>query len=272
MSEGSLYFESRDSVHKTLQNLSARLRDLEIPYAVVGGLALFRHGFRRFTEDVDLLVTLESLKLIHDRLVGLGYVPPFAKSKNLRDTETGVKIEFLITGQYPGDGKPQAIAFPDPEVVSTELEGIRYLNLPTLVELKLASGMSGADRMKDLVDVQELIRVLALPREFGHQLHESVRGKFAELWVVIHGKPKRFVMTWPRKSLTADAKSIDDMILALGFAAEALRAMKADGVMLDALSGTNDGYLQFFTTDPAVARKYDMEDESQSWNKETPPA
>jgi hypothetical protein len=29
----------------------------QICYAVVGGMALFRHGLRRFTEDVDLLVT-----------------------------------------------------------------------------------------------------------------------------------------------------------------------------------------------------------------------
>lgn len=33
-------------------------------------------------------------------------VPPFAGSMRLRDTATGVKVEFLTTGDYPGDGKP----------------------------------------------------------------------------------------------------------------------------------------------------------------------
>jgi hypothetical protein len=43
------------------------LKDLGIPYAVVGGKALFQHGLRRFTEDVDLLVTKNDLKIIHDK-------------------------------------------------------------------------------------------------------------------------------------------------------------------------------------------------------------
>ncbi len=35
------------------------------------------------------------------------------------------------------------------------IEGVKILNLPKLVELKLASGMSGAARLKDLADVQD---------------------------------------------------------------------------------------------------------------------
>lgn len=268
LNEGSSYFDGQGGVQQTLQKIAARLRELEIPYAVVGGLAMFRHGFRRFTEDVDLLVTPEGLRTIHDRLEGRGYLPPFEKSKNLRDTETGVRIEFLISGQYPGDGKPKPVAFPDPVSSSIELEGIHYLNLSTLVELKLASGMTATDRMKDLVDVQELIRVLGLKRDFGQQLQPFVRAKFEELWEAIFGKPKRYLMTWRNKWLTATAKSIDDMIAALEETAEQLRAMKADGVTLDPDGGTGDDYAQLLTTDPAVARKYDMEDESELWDSE----
>src|SRR6185437_12999138 len=113
-----------------------------IPYAVAGAMAFFGHGFRRFTEDVDILVTREGLRTIHDRLEGLGYVPPFTGSKNLRDTERGVRIEFLVAGEYPGDGKPKPVAFPDPAGAGVEIDGIRYLRLPTLVELKIASGMT----------------------------------------------------------------------------------------------------------------------------------
>ena len=100
------------------------------------------HGFRRFTEDVDILVTREALKAIHERLEGLGYVPPFAGSKNLRDTDSGVRIEFLVSGEFPGDGKPKPVAFPDPADVGVEIDGVRFLSLPSLVELKLASGMT----------------------------------------------------------------------------------------------------------------------------------
>ena len=46
----------------------------------------------------NLPVTPDQLQEIHRRLDGLGYLPPFAGSKNLRDTEYGVRIEFLVTG------------------------------------------------------------------------------------------------------------------------------------------------------------------------------
>ena len=179
--EGSMYFEKESKVHNTLQRITKRLGDLGVPYALVGGMAMFLHGYRRFTDDVDILVTKDSLKLIHEKLDGLGYVPPFAGSKNLRDTENGVKIEFLITGGYPGDGLPKPVAFPDPTTVSTVIDSIKVLNLPTLVQLKLASG-SAPGRRKDLGDVQELIRILALTEEFADQLDPSVRALYLELW------------------------------------------------------------------------------------------
>ena len=71
------------------------LHQLGIPYAVVGGMALFAHGVRRFTEDVDILLTPEGLAETHRQLDGLGYTPPFKGSKQLRDAETG---ETIISG------------------------------------------------------------------------------------------------------------------------------------------------------------------------------
>ena len=144
MDEGDRHFQRESRSSETLRRIARRLDDLGIAYAVAGGMALFAHGFRRLTEDVDILVTREGLKTIHERLEGLGYVPPFTGSKNLRDTESGVRIEFLIAGEFPGDGKPKPVAFPDPARVGVEIDGIRFLSLPTLVELKLASGMTNA--------------------------------------------------------------------------------------------------------------------------------
>lgn len=150
LSEGSKYFEEKSIVQDALRKITRRLEELGIPYAVVSGLALFQHGYRRFTEDVDLLVTPAGLKAIHQQLAGLGYLPPFTQSKYLRDTELGVKIQFLTTGGFPGDGKPKPVAFPDPSEVGEEHDGIRYLKLDALVELKLASGISDPNRLRDL--------------------------------------------------------------------------------------------------------------------------
>ena len=152
-------------------------------------MALFHHGLRRFTEDVDILVTKAGLKEIHDELEDRGYLPPFTNSKHLRDTSLGVKIEFLTTGDFPGDGKPKPIAFADPADVSTESDGIRYVDLPTLVEMKLASGMTNPGRLKDLADVMELIKVLSLPSTFSEGLNPYVKGRFDELWANAQPQP-----------------------------------------------------------------------------------
>ncbi len=200
LNEGSRFFEDRSAVQDTLRKIAKRLGDLGIPYAVVGGMALYKHGFRRFTEDVDLLVTPEGLKEIHERLEGLGYVPPFTGSKQLRDAETGVRIEFLVTGAYPGDGKPKPVAFPDPADVGVELDGINYLSLPSLIELKIASGMTGGlHRLKDFADVIELIKVLNLPADFADKLNPYVRDRpprrerFAEFRAELGAGPRTLI-------------------------------------------------------------------------------
>jgi hypothetical protein len=180
--EGSMHFEEKSAVYQSLRAIAARLDELQVPYAIAGGLALFAHGFRRFTEDVDVLVTREALLTIHEQLEGRGYVSLFAGSRGLRDTQYGVRIEFLVTGDYPGDGKPKPVAFPDPATVRFAHGGIQYVDLPALVELKLASGMTSAGRLRDLADVQELIRHLSLPASFADQLNPFVRDKFHELW------------------------------------------------------------------------------------------
>lgn len=186
LKEGSMHFEKASAVQKSLLKITRQLKELGVPYAIVGGMAMFFHGFRRFTEDVDILVTREGLQEIHRTLEGRGYLPPFEGSKHLRDTDTGVKIEFLTTGDYPGDGKPKPIAFPEPREVSVEIEGMCFLQLPRLIELKLASGMTNPQRAKDLVDVQSLIETLDLPEELAEQLHPFVQEKFKEIWKIVH--------------------------------------------------------------------------------------
>ena len=182
MSEGDRYFHQSNSVFAAMRKVTGRLEALNIPYSVAGGMALFHHGLRRFTEDVDLLVRRDSIQKIHEQLAGLGYVPVHRLSKNLRDAELGVRIEFLIAGDFPGDGKPKPVAFPDPQDSTVQAEGIHFVNLEKLIEMKLASGMSNPGRLKDLVDVIELAKVTKLPRDFGKRLDPYVQAKFDELW------------------------------------------------------------------------------------------
>ena len=264
LSEGSRHFEQKSAVHTALHNITRRLDELGIPFAVVGGMALFSHGLRRFTEDVDILVTRSGRKTIHEKLEGRGYVPLFTGSKNLRDTETGVRIEFLIQGDYPGDGKPSPVAFPDPASVSERRDGINFLSLPTLVELKLASGMTGAERMKDLADVQELIKLLDLPADFDEKLNPYVRSKYAELWAAVRRTRKRYMLIWRNEFPAPDDASN-------GQAADTLEAMRADGVVLEPVGDTADDYVRLVTTDPEIAEKYGMHAEDEFWMNDEEP-
>jgi len=45
--------------------------------------------------------------------------------------------------------------------------------------------MTNPGRLKDLADVQELIRVLKLPADFSDQLNPFVRGRYSELWEAV---------------------------------------------------------------------------------------
>lgn len=262
MSEGSRHFEEHSAVFQTLHKIAERLESLGISYAIVGGMALFRHGFRRFTEDVDILVSRSDLKRIHEELAGRGYLPPFAHSKSLRDTESGVRIEFLTTGDFPGDGKPKPVAFPDPADVNFEAEGIRYITLPKLVELKLASGMTSLGRLKDLADVLELIKVLRLPADFAQQLDPYVRDKFVELW---REASRRYVLVRRVQSAERGFESLEEAIARLRAEDPVLDEMLAAGVSHE-ISGSGDEVsLRFVTTDADTATRFGMVEESEYW-------
>jgi hypothetical protein len=129
-----------------------------------------------------LIVSSNGLEKLHDELVGLGYAPAFAGArKRLRSTTEGIPIEFIAAGGYPGDGKPKPVSFPEPSENAAEIDGIRFPTLEKLIELKLASGMTAPDRLKDLADVQELIKIRGLSSEFANKLNPYVREEFLRL-------------------------------------------------------------------------------------------
>lgn len=177
------FFMRTDKVWQTMDRINKRLREEDIPYALLGGMSLALHGYVRVTADVDVLTTRNGLEKIHERLLGRGYVQSFPGArKRLRDTTTGVSIDFVTTGEYPGDGKPTPVQFPDPSD-SIERLGYNVLSLPRIVESKIITGTTVESRqLRDLADVQGVITELHLPRTFAEQLHPSVRDEFDRLW------------------------------------------------------------------------------------------
>ncbi|HEU4869541.1 MAG TPA: hypothetical protein VFT08_01660 [Pyrinomonadaceae bacterium] len=180
--EGLRYFMGEGTINKTLARLASDLEQRGIDYMVIGAIALLAHGYPRFTEDIDLVMTSEGLQKFHDELVGLGYTPAFSGAKKrLRSTIDSVPIEVMTTGEFPGDGKPKPVSMPRPAEASIEIDGIKFVTLEKLIELKLASGISAPDRLKDLADVQELIKIKRLDADFALKLDPYVREKYLEL-------------------------------------------------------------------------------------------
>ena len=180
--EGRLYFMGKGILNSALARLASDLKEHDIDYVVIGAVALLAHGYPRFTEDIDLVLTSEGLEKFHSELVGLGYAPSFPGApKRIRSTTDNVPIEVMLSGEYPGDGKPKPVRMPIPATASEEIDGISFVTLEKLIELKLASGVSAGDRLKDLADVQELIKLRKLDANFAEKLDPYVRPKFLEL-------------------------------------------------------------------------------------------
>ena len=146
-------------------------------------MALAAHGYVRMTLGVDVLLTPEGLARFREKLVGRGYVAGLpGAEKSFRDAHTNVKTEIITAGEFPGEGLPKAVSFPDPAGQTIEEDSVRVINLEKLIELKLASGLSAGNRLRDLADVQDLIMALNLSLELADRLDPSVRSEYRRIW------------------------------------------------------------------------------------------
>ena len=177
----------RDRLHAkdiaaALTELRDRLAQADIPFAVIGALAMRQHGYIRYTEDIDVLTTPEGLERIHSELVGVGIVPrATGLRKKLRETTHLVDIDVLQAGE-PAGAKGSPVEYPSPLSAAFEEapDGIRYPTLAALVAFKIASGVWGK-RLRDLADAQELIKIAGLDESFAQELPEELGEQFRDL-------------------------------------------------------------------------------------------
>ena len=178
------YFMGEGGIHDAAATIGRVLTGMGIEYAIAGAIALGEHGFERLTTDVDVLIRGEDLARFKEQWLGRGYVEVRPGGKAVRDTSNNVRIDFLLTGDFPGDGRPKPVAFPVPETAAVRGVKYRVVSLPSLIEMKLASGMTAPHRLHDLADVLRLIREAGLSRELASTLNPYVRAKYEELWAI----------------------------------------------------------------------------------------
>jgi hypothetical protein len=175
LKEISKFFAENDEVHKTMRRLARRLERIGIAYAIMGGMAVNAHKHRRTTGDVDFLLTREGFNRFKQLFVPKNYSVVPGRPRRFVDMAKGIEVHFLLTGLYPGSGRPGPIAFPEPTEVGERINRLRFVDLVTLIQLKLA-----ARRHQDFGDVVKLIEAQNLDESFARQLHPSVRRDYIE--------------------------------------------------------------------------------------------
>jgi hypothetical protein len=163
----------RDPLAQTLDRLAGRLKALDIPYALMGGMAVRAHGVPHTTSNVDVLLSCNGLDRLRRHLKDAGLAEVPRRPRHFVDHHTGIPVVVRLSGHHPGWSGRGPIAFPDPTEASEEIETIRVLALPHLVQLKLAAG-----RFRDLAAVEALIRVHRLDESFLNHLHPAVQSGF----------------------------------------------------------------------------------------------
>lgn len=170
-----MFFQGTDPVHRTMRRVVEKLEHAQIPYAVIGGMAVNAHQYQRTTGDVDFLLTSDGYKAFLQAFVDAEFQRVPGRARRFLDPTTDATFDVLIAGRFPGSGRAGPIAFPDPAAVAERIEGAQVIGLAKLIELKLA-----ARRHKDFGDVVELIRVHNLDESYLGQLHPSVAADFIE--------------------------------------------------------------------------------------------
>jgi len=170
-----MFFEGTDRVHQTMRRVAAYLDSSGISYAIVGGMAVNAHHHERTTKDVDFLLTSAGLAAFRKLAEAGEFEVISGRPRRFVDRATKVTFDVLVTGHFPGNGDPGPISFPDPADVGHTIGDLRVVDLPTLVQLKLA-----ARRYQDFADVVNLIRANTLDESFRDKLHPSIQGDYIE--------------------------------------------------------------------------------------------
>ena len=145
-------YEGRD---ETLRLLHEAAKAVEAKPVVIGGAAVIHHGYRRTTDDRDLLVSYRHASKfgfhleLHDDWERLEI-----RAYAFLCRPTGLIVDFLVGRDLGALGDPYY--FPEPNEVETQgqIEGLPVIGLHDLLFFKLIAG-----RMQDLADIMQLVKL-----------------------------------------------------------------------------------------------------------------
>src|SRR5579862_578551 len=109
---------------RTARRLTAHLEKAQIPYALVGSMAVELHGASRLTDDVGVLLTGQSFDVFRQKFLGEMLDPVPGRPRRFIERATDIPVEVFLTGHHPGRRGPTPVPFPDPQEDSVEIQNI----------------------------------------------------------------------------------------------------------------------------------------------------
>jgi hypothetical protein len=157
------------NIIRMLDIISRELNERQIPYSLIGALALGSYGFPRFTADVDIMTENTYSNIISDLMKNLGYTC-FQKTKLFAqfDSEKGDlgKVDFMFVSTDEGKNIIKRSAFIVDELIGSNpvVQPVDYIGL------KLMAIANNATRSpKDVVDIFQCLQLVKnglLPSNF----------------------------------------------------------------------------------------------------------
>jgi hypothetical protein len=138
------------------------------------------------TQDIDIVLPGGQIEEVLQAASMSGFDVAAAGAgrwPKLRHRETGIDVDVLPEGGRPGSAsRPAPTTIPHPASMGAVRGSLKYISLPSLIELKLAAG-----RLRDDADVLELARenrerIEEIRRHLA-EAHPQYEARFSELLV-----------------------------------------------------------------------------------------
>ena len=138
---------------------------------VLGGIAVYLHGYPRATTDLDLYT--DDRRITASELESAGAKWDAARREHVLD-------EVPIHTVTPADAA---------HVVekTSIIDGVNVVSLKDLIAIKLLCGLGNVRRSKDVGDVVELIARVPLDKRFAAKLPSKLRAPFKQLVDAVRG-------------------------------------------------------------------------------------
>lgn len=148
-------------VRSPIKEIAKRASEAGIPFLVIGGYAVFAHGYVRTTEDIDLIVPrglrAQSSKLLSD----LGMLIKNDAANFLQfdpSSETGMKVDLMFVSDEVFAKLEGAAG-----VATIEDAEVKVVSLLHLIALK-CHALQNSTSLRRLKDMDDLVQLILINR------------------------------------------------------------------------------------------------------------